>query len=589
MAAFRLSSAPRTPGATEKPVIPALFSILLAQAAAPAGPTPAASPAARRSSPAAMVSADERRAAAEIRPELLRAHMRFLASDLLEGRGPGSRGDELAQAYIAAQMEAAGLEPGAPGGGWLQPVELIGVTSRVDGEAVARGGGQTLPLAPVEELVAFAGVDQPEVSVRGAEVVFVGYGIQAPEFQWDDLKGADLRGKVLLFLNNDPADDPKLFAGKTRLYYGRWDYKYEQAARAGAAGALIVHTRASAGYPWTVVQSSWTGELFHLPPRADQPRLPLKAWLTEEASRRLVGLGGQELDTLRAAAEKRDFRPVPLGVTVDLALKADVRRTRSANVIGRLPGSDPALSQEAVIFSAHHDHFGVRSEPGHPPVIYNGAVDNASGVAMLLAVARAARALPAAPRRSLYFAAVAAEEQGLLGSAWLAANLPLKSGRVAANVNIDGLNFLGRTRDVVAVGQGKSSLDDYVAALARMQERTVVPDPFPDRGSYYRSDQFSFARVGIPGAYVKSGTDVVGRPAGWARQQRERFENEDYHQPGDDVRDDWDYSGAIEDGQLYFFLGLKVANAPRKPAWKPGDEFEAVRKAALEEIGEAKE
>ncbi len=565
------------------------MSILLAQAAAPASPAPVAGPAARRPAPAAMVSADERKAAAEIKPELLRAHIRFLASDLLEGRGPGSRGDELAQAYIATQMEAAGLEPGAPGGGWLQAVDLVGVTSRVEGPAVARHGGETLDLRPVEDLVAFAGLDQPELRVQDAEVVFVGYGIQAPEFQWDDLKGADLKGKLLLFMNNDPADDPKLFAGPTRLYYGRWDYKYEQAARAGAAGAVIIHTRASAGYPWAVVQSSWAGELFHLPPRAGEPQLPLKAWLTEEASRRLVRLGGQELDALRAAAERRDFRPVPLGVTLDLALKADVRRTRSANVIGRLPGSDPALSQEAVVFSAHHDHFGLRSEPGHPPVIYNGAVDNASGVAMLLAVARAARALPVAPRRSLYFAAVAGEEQGLLGSAFLAANLPMRSGHVAANVNIDGLNFLGRTRDVVALGQGKSSLDDYVVALARMQGRTVVPDPFPDRGSYYRSDQFSFARVGIPGAYVKSGTDVVGRPSGWARQQRERFENEDYHQPGDDLRDDWDYAGAIEDGQLNFFLGLKVANAPRKPAWKPGDEFEAVRKAALGEIGELKE
>lgn len=567
-------------------MVPVLLSILLAQAAAAPAPAPAASPAARRTPPAAVVSAAERKAAAEIKPELLRAHIRFLAGDLLEGRGPGSRGDELAQAYIATQMEAAGLEPGAPGGGWLQAVDLVGVTSRVEGPPVARRGEATLHLKPGEELVAFAGVDQAEVRLQAAEVVFVGYGIQAPEYQWDDFKGADLAGKVLLFVNNDPADDPRLFAGQTRLYYGRWDYKYEQAARTGAAGAIILHTRPSAGYPWQVVQSSWSGELFHLPPRAGEKQLGVKAWITEEAGRRLAQLGGQDLAALRAAAEKRDFRPVPLGVTLDLALKADVRRTRSANVVGRLPGSDPALSHEGLIFSAHHDHFGVRSEPGHPPVIYNGAVDNASGVAMLLAVARAARALPVAPRRSLYFAAVAGEEQGLLGSAFLAAHLPIQSAHVAANVNIDGLNFLGRTRDVVALGQGKSSLDDYVVALARMQARTVVPDPFPDRGSYYRSDQFSFARVGIPGAYVKSGTDVIGKPAGWARQERERFENEDYHQPGDDLHEDWDYSGAIEDGQLYFYLGLKVANAPKKPAWKPGDEFEAVRKAALKAIGE---
>jgi len=562
-------------------VIPALLSILLAQAAAP---PPAAVPA-RRAAPVAMVSADERKAVAQIRPELLRAHMRFLASDLLEGRGSGSRGDQLAQAYIAAQMEALGLEPAAPGGGWLQRVDLVGVTTRVDGAARARRGAESQELKPLEDLVAFAGVDQPEVQVQGAEIVFVGYGIQAPEFDWDDLKGADLRGKVLLVMNNDPESDPKLFAGKTRLYYGRWDYKYEQAARAGAAGAIIVHTRASAGYPWKVVQSSWSGELFHLPPTG-APQLPVKAWATEEACRRLARLAGQDLDALRAAAESREFRPVPLGVTLDLTLRNEVRRTQSANVIGRMPGSDPVLSQEALVYTAHHDHFGQRSEPGHPPVIYNGAVDNASGVAMLLALAQAARALPKAPQRSLYFAAVAAEEQGLLGSAHLASHLPLPSGRVAANVNIDGLNLLGRTRDVVAIGQGKSSLDDYVTALARMQGRAVVPDPFPDRGSYYRSDQFSFARVGIPGAYVKSGTDVIGKPAGWGRQQREQFENADYHQPSDDVRDAWDYSGALEDGQLMFYLGLKVANSPRKPAWKPGDEFEAARKAALKAIEE---
>jgi Zn-dependent M28 family amino/carboxypeptidase len=311
----------------------------------------------------------------------------------------------------------------------------------------------------------------------------------------------------------------------------------------------------------------------------------VKAWATEDACRKIAALGGHDLDALRAAAEKRDFRPVPLGVTVNLALENQVKRKKTANVLAKIAGSDPALSGEAVLYTAHHDHLGRKAEakPGED-AIYNGALDNASGVAALLAVAEAMKALPTAPKRTVYFAAVAAEEQGLLGSRYLAAHPPVHPGRLAANINMDAMNIWGRTRDLTMIGLGKSSLDDYIHALAAMQGRKVVGDQLPDRGFFYRSDQFNFAKIGVPAAYFDAGTDVIGKPAGWGKEQQERFEAVDYHQPSDELRPEWDFSGAVEDAQLLFYLGVKVANAPRMPAWKPGDEFEAARKKARAEI-----
>jgi Zn-dependent M28 family amino/carboxypeptidase len=388
-------------------------------------------------------------------------------------------------------------------------------------------------------------------------------------------------------MNNDPEDDPRLFAGKTRLYYGRWDYKYDMAAKVGAAGAVVIHTDASAGYKWQVVQSSWTGEQFTLP-GGGKPQLQVRAWATEDAARRIARLGGQDLDALRASAQKRDFRPVPLGVRTSLVLKNHVLRKKTANVIGRLPGRDPALAKQAVLYTAHHDHLGTNegARPGSD-AIYNGAQDNASGVGAMLAIARAFKALPQAPRRSILFAAVAAEEQGLLGSEHLAAHPPVAPGRIAANINIDTVNIWGPTRDVTAIGFGKSSVDDWLVGIAAAQGRKVVPDQFPDKGSYYRSDQFSLARIGVPAAYVDAGTDVVGKPAGWGRKAQEQFEAEHYHQPSDELRPDWDLSGAVEDAQLLFHLGVKLGNAAQMPAWKPGDEFEAARKKALAEAAGA--
>ncbi len=531
----------------------------------------------------AVVTDDERLASRAIREQRMRADVRFLSSDLLEGRAPGTRGDLLARAYVAARFEAIGLEPGVLGA-WEQPVELVGATAKAPDTVRVTRGAESAVLRQREDFIAWSGRHASEVEIKGAEIVFVGYGIVAPEHGWDDYKGVDLHDKVLLFMNNDPERDPALFAGKRRLYYGRWDYKYQMAAERGAAGAIVIHTDASAGYGWSVVQNSWSGEILSLP-EAGQATLALKAWATEDACRRIARLAGQDLDALRARAETREFRPVPLGVSLDVVLRNELVRRQSANVIGRLPGRDRALAKEAVLYTAHHDHYGIKASASGEPAVYNGALDNAAGVAAMLAVAEAFAALPERPRRSILFASVTGEEQGLLGSLHLARHLPLAPGLVAANVNIDGVNVWGRTKDVPVIGLGKSSLDDWIRAIAEMQGRTVVPEAFPDKGSYYRSDHLSFARLGVPSAFLDAGTEVLGRPAGWGRQQQQAWEDAHYHQPSDDLTPDWNFEGAVEDAQLLFLLGAKVADAPLAPAWRPGDEFEAARKRALAELG----
>jgi Zn-dependent M28 family amino/carboxypeptidase len=541
--------------------------------------------------PAATVKAPpaaERKAAAVIAAPALRGHVKFLASDLLEGRLPGSRGGRLAEAYVATQLEALGLEPGAPDGGWLQPVPLVGVTSTPEGPLQLAAGERSLALAPGDDVMVLSGVQREQSGWRGAEVVFVGYGITAPEFGWDDFKDVEVKGKVLLVMNNDPEDDPALFAGKTRLYYGRWSYKYEEAARHGAAGVIIIHTTPSAAYPWQVVRTSWAGQKLSLPEDGG-PTVEVRAWATEEASRRIAALGGHDLDQLRAAAQRRDFRPVPLGVSATLRLQNAITHTTGANVLARLPGRDPRRAGEAVIYTAHHDHLG--TIPGAAPgadAIYNGAIDNATGVAALLEIARAFMALPQRPARSILFAAQTAEEQGLLGSEWLALHPPVPAGRLAAVINMDAMNVQGRTRDLVIIGRGKSSLDAEVEALAAWQGRRVRPELHPDFGSYYRSDQFSLARVGVPGAYVAAGTDYVGRPAGWGEAQGQAFTRAHYHQPSDEWRDEFDLSGMVEDARLLFHLGARIAEAPGLPTWRPGEEFEAARLRALEAVGAAR-
>ncbi len=533
----------------------------------------------------AVLTQEEREAARAIRENRMRADIRFLSSDLLEGRGPATRGDRLARAYVASRFEAIGLEPVAPGSSWEQPFDLVGVTATCPGVLRIARGDASEDLRFLEDYVAFSGLQTSEAALEGAEIVFVGYGIVAPEYGWDDYKGADLRGRVLLFLNNEPEADPRLFAGKRRLYYGRWDYKYEMAAKLGAAGAIVLHTDASAGYGWKVVLASWTGEQFGLPAVPGEPALAVKGWVTEDAGRRIARLGGHDLDALRAGAERREFRPVPLGVRVSLSVRNEVSHRSTANVVGLLRGRDPELSREAVVYTAHHDHYGTRPGPSGEAVVYNGALDNASGLAALVAIAEAFAALPERPRRSIVFAAVAAEEHGLLGSDYLAKHPPVPAGRIAAAVNIDGMNIWGRTRDVPVIGLGKSSLDDWIRAIAEAQGRVVVPETFPDKGAYYRSDHLSFARIGVPAAYVDVGSEVLGKPAGWGRERQQQWEAAHYHQPTDDLTADWDFAGAVEDTQLLFHLGAKVAEAPLAPVWRTGDEFEAARQKALAELG----
>jgi Zn-dependent M28 family amino/carboxypeptidase len=521
-----------------------------------------------------------------ITAEAMRGHIRFLASDALEGRGPASRGDTLAQAYIAAQFEGAGLKPGGTGGSWYQPFDIIGIDGHpTELKFTGSKGAAPLTFKFWDDFIAVAGEHQEQSKLDNSELVFVGYGIQAPEYQWDDFKALDVKGKTLLVMNNDPEDDPKVFAGKTRLWYGRWDYKYEIAQKLGAAGCIIIHTTPSAGYPWQVVQTSWTGEQFDLP-YTDSQRLKVKGWVTEDVAKKLVKAAGFELDALRKAAQSRDFKPVSLGLGLSTAFKNVVQKKQTANVIGLLPGSDAKLSKELVVFTAHHDHLGRKADAKpNEDAIYNGAVDNASGVAAMLTVLRAISALPKAPKRSILFAAVAAEEQGLLGSQYLVEHPPAPVGLMAVDINIDGANIWGRTKDVSVIGLGKSNVDDVIVKLSKAQGRVVKPDELSDRGFFYRSDQFNFARWGVPAAYFSSGHDFIGKPEGWGKKMREEWEDKHYHQPSDELTDAWDLSGAVEDVQLYYDLGLELANAPKMPAWNKGDEFESARLKALQALG----
>ncbi len=534
----------------------------------------------------AALPAGAEEAAAVIDERALRGPIAFLADDLLEGRGPASRGDQLTQRYLASTLEALGFGPGGTNGGYLQPFDIVGITSEVpETWTFEASGGQSLGLKRWEQFIAASGVQAETSRIDGAEVVFVGYGIQAPEYQWDDFKGTDLRGKVLLMMNNDPDWDPKLFEGERRLYYGRWTYKYESAARQGAAGAIIIHTTPSAGYPWQVVQTSWSGEQFELPAEGE-PRIQVAAWTTEDAARALAKLGGQDLDALREQAKSRDFRPVPLGVTTALSFPNKISRVQTANVGGLLEGSDPGLKDEVVVYSAHHDHLGIGEPDQSGDRIYNGALDNAAGCAQLLAIAQAFKELPERPRRSVLFLFVAAEEQGLLGSEYYAKHPTFPPGKIAANINYDGGNIWGRATEVAFIGHGKSSLDRVVERYAARQDRTVVGDQFPDRGFYYRSDQFNFAKIGVPAVYLDTGTKFRGKPPEWGKQQIEAWEATQYHQPSDELTPDWNFDGMIEDAQLGFFVGLDIAQSPELPAWNPGDEFEAARKAALAAAGQ---
>ncbi|MEO7775063.1 MAG: M20/M25/M40 family metallo-hydrolase [Steroidobacteraceae bacterium] len=525
-------------------------------------------------------SAEGDAAAQSITGDYLGAQISTISGDEYEGRGPATPGDERTRKYLAGELQALGYEPGGVAGTWEQAFDIVGIDAKMPKQWSFRKDGKTLSLKWHDQYIAASGVQSPGGAIKDAEVVFVGYGIQAPEFQWDDFKGVDLKGKVLLMMNNDPDWDPALFAGNTRLYYGRWGYKYESAARAGAAGAIIIHTTASAGYPFQVVQSSWSGEQFQLP-AGPEPRIQAQGWATEDAAKQLAALGGQDLAQLMESAKSRNFTPVPLGVMTSLQFNNTVKKKVTANVAGLLRGSDPKLAHQVVVFTAHHDHLGIGEPDKTGDRIYNGALDNGAGVAQILAVAKAFKALPTPPRRSVLILFVAAEEQGLLGSAWYAQHPTFPAGNIAANFNVDGGNVWGRSSDVTYIGKGKSSLDTVIEAFAKRQDRIVNPDAVPDRGFFYRSDQFSFAKIGVPAFYFHTPEHFRGKPAGFAAQVIKDWEENRYHQPSDEFDPNWNFDGMIEDAQLVFLAGLAVANDDALPTWAAGDEFEAARKSAL--------
>jgi len=516
----------------------------------------------------------------KITEEFIREIIAEISSDAYEGRGPSSAGDVKARQYLAARMAELGLLPGAADGSWEQSFDLVGVNTHQPNTWTFEGADDSLTIKQWDDFIISSGVQEDRSEVTAAEVVFVGYGIQAPEFGWDDYADVDVTGKVVLIMNNDPDWDPELFAGETRLWYGRWDYKYQKAAEMGAAGAIIIHTTPSAGYPFQVLQTSGTGAQFELP-AGDAPRNQFNAWLVEDAARNLVAMAGQDLDELREAAYNRDFKPVPLGVTTSMVMDVEISRVQSANVLGLIPGSDPVLKDEVVIYSAHHDHLGIGPANADGDTIYNGAMDNASGVAQVIAMARAFKALPTAPRRSVLIALVGAEEQGLIGSEWYASNPTFAPGKIAANLNYDGGNIWGETHDVTYIGLGKSSIDQIVELLLSEQGRVVMPDQFADKGYFYRSDQFSFAKIGVPAMYLDPGTDFVDRPPQWGKQQVDYYTEVHYHQPSDEYDPNWNFEGMIEDARIGFWTGLAIANADEMPTWNEGDEFEAVRLEAL--------
>lgn len=520
-------------------------------------------------------------AALQIDDEYMRGIIKEISLDSYEGRGPGSRGDEKARAYLADRMAELGLEPGGDDGSWEQPFDLVGVNATQPDEWVFSGHGKSMTLKQWDQFIVGSGVQEERSEFEDAELVFVGYGIQAPEYDWDDYKGVDLTGKVLVMMNNDPDWDPELFGGETRLWYGRWDYKYLSAARQGAVGAIIIHTSPSAGYPFQVVQTSWTGVQFELP-AGDEPRSQISSWVTEDTARDLIAMAGMDLDVLREQAYNRDFQPVPLGITTSIAMDVEIDRVQSANVLGLIPGSDPVLRDEVVIYTAHHDHLGIGTPNEDGDAIYNGAFDNATGVAQAMVIAKAIKSLPEAPRRTVLIALVGAEEQGLLGSEYYAANPTFAPGKIAANINYDGGNVWGHTHDVTYIGLGKSSIDQIATMIAEEQGRVVKPDQFADKGYFYRSDQFSFAKIGVPAMYLDTGTDFIDRPPEWGREQQNHYTEVNYHQPSDEYDPNWNLDGMVDDAVLGYWTGLAIANADDFPVWNAGDEFEAARLKALE-------
>ncbi len=510
-----------------------------------------------------------------INPEHIRWHVRFLAHDLLEGRGTGQRGGDLAAEYIATQFAEYGLKPAGDHGTFMQKVPLVGITTLPETHfTLVPKRGEAMNLKPLDEYVAYDQTQQQESSVD-AEIVFVGYGIEAPEYSWDDYKGVDVRGKVLLMLVNEPpSDDLKFFKGKALTYYGRWTYKYEEAARKGAVGVLLVHQTQMASYPWEVVRNSNSGEKSAL--KVEGPALKVASWIHLEVASRLASASGASIDKLMTSANSRDFHPVNLAARLNAHMVSRIRNFESNNVVAILSGSDRKVADEAVIYTAHYDHFGVRPDmPGDN--IFNGAEDNATGCGILLELARAFGAASIRPRRSILFAAVTGEEQGLLGSEYLGKHPPIPAGKISLDLNYDDVKPLGAPEEVQVAGAERTSFYPNVEATSKEFRLTIRPDARPEAGHYYRSDHFSLARVGIPSFSINEGMKFKGHPESWGLDKEREYVDKHYHQPSDEYRPDMDFVGDSAMARFGFALGWEAASAPKLISWQKGDEFEPAR------------
>jgi Zn-dependent M28 family amino/carboxypeptidase len=522
-----------------------------------------------------------------ITPDGLLAHIKVLASDEFEGRAPGSKGEDLSVEYISDQFKKVGLKPGNPNGTYTQEVPLAGIKSEPRMSFVV--GDKTMDLKYPEDFVASSARLQPEIKIDKSNLVFVGYGVVAPEYGWDDYKNIDVKGKTLLMLIGDPPIpdpkdpsklDAKMFKGKAMTYYGRWTYKYEIAAKKGAAAAIIIHETEAAAYPWQVVKSSWSKENFELDnPNKNMDAVSARSWITLDVAKELFADAGQDFDALKRSAITRDFRPVVLNAKANIDIKQQVRSFKSHNVIGKLEGSDAKLNAEYVIYTAHWDHLGRHLEL-QGDQIFNGAIDNASGVASIIEIAGAFSKINPPPKRSVLFMATTAEEAGLLGAKYYAEHPLYPLDKTLADINLDSMNVWGKARDIEDLSLGFSALDDLLAAAAKQQGRSAIPDSRPDKGKIYRADNFEFSKVGLPSLYIGKGEHLLSRPEN-APLRSDEFDSTDYHQVTDEVRPDWDLSGAVQDVQLVFEVGYEVANGDKFPEWKPGNEFKPKRDAML--------
>ena len=521
-------------------------------------------------------------ALAAIDTATLMQHIRVLSADSLLGRLPGSLGEEKTVAYLEEQFKAMGLAPGNPDGTYTQRVPLVGITVTGAPALTFSAAGASRTLKWKDDYVAWTKHVAPTASLNNSDLVFVGYGTEAPEFQWDDFKGMDVAGKTLVMLVNDPAlADTSQFGGPRMTYYGRWTYKYEQGMKHKAAGVLLIHETGPAGYPFSVVQGNASERFDLVTEDKNMGRSDVEGWISLDQAKALFSMAGQDFDSLKARAATREFSPVPLGVTASVTLENSLRTIDSRNVIAKLDGSDPALASEYIVYTAHWDHFGVGT-PVNGDSIYNGALDNATGTAGLLTMAKAFKAMPTPPKRTTLFLAVTAEEQGLLGAQFYAVSPLYPLAKTLANLNMDGLNTWGPTRDLVVIGLGASELDDYATAAAAEQQRVLIPDAEPEKGFYYRSDHFNFAKQGVPAFFGEGGMDYIGKPASFGRERRDAYTANDYHQPQDEIKPGWEMSGAVQDLQLLLAMGYRVAEATKFPEWRPGNEFKAVRDRMLQ-------